>query len=103
MAESLVKKWSLWKVACASSDVFSDFLPITLVGRPLVKAIAFLLQCQIYSGLSAFLSPTPLPGNGLLISSTRSDGPGLSQTVLPLCPLPRKFVSAVRLYLRSMC
>lgn len=66
MAEvSGVKRQSLWRVVCASSDMFSDFLQghITLVG-PLVNAIAFLLPCQIYSGLSAFQSLTTLPGTG---------------------------------------
>lgn len=94
-----VKKQSLWRVVCASSDMFSDFLqgPITLVG-PLVKAIAFLLRCQIYSGLSAFQSPTTLPGMGCWL-------------MFQVClrwhflsgPCTRKLVSALKLNSRSMC
>lgn len=79
--------------------MFSDFLqgPITLVG-PLVKAIAFLLRCQIYSGLSAFQTPTTLPGMGCWL-------------MLQVClgwhflsgHCSRKLVSALKLNSRSMC
>lgn len=92
-----VKRQSLWRVVCASSDMFSDFLqgPITLVG-PLVKA--FLLPCQIYSGLSAFQSLTTLPGTGCwLVFQVCLGWHFLSDHC------SRKLVPALKPDFRSMC